>query len=316
MTGHPGSLQTVHGSSFESRRDGGGVYVVNALGGGLRRVAERGIFPRFTPDGSSIVYAVDPDWASGRLRPMFRVPANGGAAEPFLPGWGVQRPPGSSGPIFSPDGKLVIFSGAPLDDPRRQDWWVAPVDGGEPWSSGRTDAMAEDRHRRVPIELAPGQIDPARRRHHRGHQHLHCEHLGSGATERPGDAPHRRSRDELVTDKHRRRPYRLLTLFVGDSPLGGRARPGNRTKRWVRSNARRTTPLPRSHFSLTEDGNRLAYSTYCRSPRCAPRRAGHPGPPDRGKFHTRDAVGCGHTVALPEAQRRRLHGELVQPDRR
>jgi hypothetical protein len=44
--------------------------------------------------------------------------------------------PNSAGPIFSPDGRLVIFNGAPLDDPRKYDWWVAPVDGGEPWSSG------------------------------------------------------------------------------------------------------------------------------------------------------------------------------------
>jgi len=128
---------------FVSERDGAGIYVINALGGGLRRVAGQGFAPRFSPDGTSIIFAADPDWSPGRLRPMYRVPVNGGPVEPFLPGWGVDRPPGSVGPVFSPSGELVIFSGAPLEEPRRRDWWVAPVDGGEPWSSGVMDVLPQ-----------------------------------------------------------------------------------------------------------------------------------------------------------------------------
>ncbi len=143
---------------FRAMRGGGGIYVVNALGGGLRRVAGRGLFPRFTPDGSSIVFAADRDWEPGGLRPMYRVPANGGTAEPFLPGWGVRPPPASIGPIFSPDGELFLFSGAPLDDPRRHDWWVAPVDGGEPWSSGRMDAWPKIDIVEFPSNWLPGRL--------------------------------------------------------------------------------------------------------------------------------------------------------------
>jgi dipeptidyl aminopeptidase/acylaminoacyl peptidase len=121
---------------FRSDRDGSGLYVVNALGGGLHKVAGRGLFPMFTPDGRDIVFTEDPMWlrAGGLLR-MFRVPAAGGPPSPFLPDWGVYRPPGSAGPVFSPDGRLVLFNGAPLDDPSQRDWWVVPVEGGEPWSS-------------------------------------------------------------------------------------------------------------------------------------------------------------------------------------
>jgi Tol biopolymer transport system component len=120
---------------FRSQRDQGGIYIVNALGGGLRKVAGPGYFPRFSPDGASIVYVEDPQWAPSFLRKMFRVPVQGGEPQPFIPGWGTYPPPTNTGPIFSPDGRRVLFRGAPFDDPRRSNWWVAPVDGGEPWSS-------------------------------------------------------------------------------------------------------------------------------------------------------------------------------------
>jgi Tol biopolymer transport system component len=125
---------------FGSQRDGGGIYVVNALGGGERKVAGPGTFPRFLPDGDRIVYGEDPQWAPRYLRQMFSVPVRGGTPEPFIPGWGIQPAPGSTGPVFSPDGRLVLFYGAPFDDRRNRDWWVAPIDGGEPWSSGAFEA--------------------------------------------------------------------------------------------------------------------------------------------------------------------------------
>jgi Tol biopolymer transport system component len=143
---------------FGSQRDGGGVYVVNALGGGLRRVTGPGLFPRFSPDGSEIVYAEDPQWAPAYLRQMFRVSAQGGTPDPLIPGWGVRPPPGSTGPIFSPDGRLILFNGAPLGDGRRSDWWVAPVEGGEPWSSGARDAGAMFDVVAFPSVWLPGRL--------------------------------------------------------------------------------------------------------------------------------------------------------------
>jgi len=121
---------------FGSYRDGGGIYVVNVFGGGLRKVTNRGLHPRFTPDGKSILFADDTTWPPGSLCPMFRVSADGGRPEPFLPGWGMRPPPYSTGLVFSPDGNLILFVGAPLDDPNNWDWWVAPLEGGQPWSSG------------------------------------------------------------------------------------------------------------------------------------------------------------------------------------
>jgi len=144
---------------FQSARDGGGIFVVNALGGGFRKVAGPGRFPRFSPDGTTIVFVEDANWAPGGLLKMYRVAANGGSPEPFVPGWGVLRPPASTGPVFSPDGRLVLFYGAPLDDPRRQrDWWVAPTDGGEPWSSGANEALPELDIVQFPAVWLPGKL--------------------------------------------------------------------------------------------------------------------------------------------------------------
>jgi serine/threonine protein kinase/Tol biopolymer transport system component len=143
---------------FRSQRDGGGVYVVNTLGGGLRRVAERGQFPRFSPDGSRILYSEDPFWSPSPFRRFFAVPAKGGSPEPIVPGWGALRPPGSAGAILSPDGRHALFSGAPVDDPRRQDWWVAPLDGGDPWSSGAREALPQLDLVQFPIAWLPDRL--------------------------------------------------------------------------------------------------------------------------------------------------------------
>jgi dipeptidyl aminopeptidase/acylaminoacyl peptidase/predicted Ser/Thr protein kinase len=144
---------------FRSERDGGGIYVVGALGGQVRRVAGRGFFPSFSPDGASLVYTENPDHASGVLLRMFRVPAEGGFPEPFVPGFGTRRPPaGGVGPVWSPDGQLVMFSGAPLDAPRERDWWVAPVAGGEPRSSGANEVLPPLEPVRFPSLWRPGRL--------------------------------------------------------------------------------------------------------------------------------------------------------------
>jgi len=44
--------------AFRSDRDGGGIYLVETLGGIERKIADRGEFPSFSPDGSTIAYVV------------------------------------------------------------------------------------------------------------------------------------------------------------------------------------------------------------------------------------------------------------------
>ena len=140
LTDHPGNDQyprfSPDGSliTFSSNRDGGGLFVINALGGvGERRIAGPALFPQFSPDGAYVTYLEDEPSAPGGLLGMYRVTVDGGTPDQMVPGFGVRRPPGAVGPVFSPDGTLMMFRGAPLNNPRKSDWWLAPYPNGEPY---------------------------------------------------------------------------------------------------------------------------------------------------------------------------------------
>jgi serine/threonine protein kinase len=126
---------------FRSDRDGGGLYVVPTLGGQERRIADGGQLPRFSPDGSQIAYLRDVGWTPRGLLPMFLVPAEGGTPRPFQPDFGVPDIPGSVGPIWSPDGRHILFRGFRLKPPAQEDWWVAPVDGGPAVPTGAATVL-------------------------------------------------------------------------------------------------------------------------------------------------------------------------------
>ena len=123
--------------AFRSERDGGGIYVVSAFGGEPRLVARHGRRPRFSPDGTEIAYwvAVGP-WYIGKV---FVVPAVGGAPTPIEPAFAS-----ALYPVWSPDGKKLLFVGArdPKDIPvDAQDWWVAPMNGGPAVKTGASDDL-------------------------------------------------------------------------------------------------------------------------------------------------------------------------------
>ena len=114
---------------FRSERDGGGIYVAEALGGVERRIADGGRLPSFSPDGSMIVYLVAS--ALTRTGKMFLVPAAGGAPRPFLPEFTIPpRGASHSAPLWSADGKSLLFDGLRPADPDGPGWWLAPAAGG------------------------------------------------------------------------------------------------------------------------------------------------------------------------------------------
>ena len=118
---------------FRSERDGGGVYLIDTLGGQERRIADHGWHPLLSPDGSMILYAEVASFASALTTParMFLVSVPGGTPLPFQPDF-VVIPYAGTGPVavWSPDGKHVLFHGRRGTDASTRDWWVAPVEGG------------------------------------------------------------------------------------------------------------------------------------------------------------------------------------------
>ncbi len=120
--------------AFRSERDGGGIYTIDALavGGEPRRIADRGILPKYSPDGRWIAYfvlpaslepsryKVVPGLTEGR-RTAADPRTNSHSASSF-------RGPRSPGP---PTENASCSGAGPADDPKSTDWWAFPVDGGK-----------------------------------------------------------------------------------------------------------------------------------------------------------------------------------------
>lgn len=136
---------------FRSERDGGGLYIVDVIGGTPeRKLVSGGRYPSFSPNGSTVVYVQDVVVGFPPVHKMYLVSSKGGPPKPFQPDFGVI--PGSFGSSlsWSDDGTHLAFSGVAAG--KSPDWWIAPLDGGPPVATG---ALASLRLSRLPqLELA------------------------------------------------------------------------------------------------------------------------------------------------------------------
>jgi Tol biopolymer transport system component/tRNA A-37 threonylcarbamoyl transferase component Bud32 len=108
--------------AFRSERDGGGIYMIPALGGEARLLAPGGTNPRFSPDGKTVAYQVG---AGLRSSEIFLVPATGGKPTKLETGiaWAGYA-------IWSPDGANLLFQGS--ETSRFGDaWYTVAASGGK-----------------------------------------------------------------------------------------------------------------------------------------------------------------------------------------
>ena len=85
---------------------GGDIWIMSALGGAARRIAERGNFPSWSPDGSAILYTSGPAFA----QKIYRVPASGGTPQDInFKFTGEGNPRFLLYPSYSSDGKWIVF---------------------------------------------------------------------------------------------------------------------------------------------------------------------------------------------------------------
>lgn len=127
---------------FRSEGDGGGIYIMPALGGPARLVAPDGRRPRFSPDGTQIAY-----W-SGQWRGLPDVLSSGVSIIPLAGGTPLRIVPAfamASDPVWAPDGHSLLILGkrdrkSPLSE--SLDWWWVPMDGHPPVKTGLFGSLA------------------------------------------------------------------------------------------------------------------------------------------------------------------------------
>jgi serine/threonine protein kinase/Tol biopolymer transport system component len=110
--------------AFRSERDGGGIYVVPALGGDARLLIPKGRRPRFSPDGHALMYSIGngDDYTGADL---FVQRLSGGTPAQIGAGCG----PFPLSAVWSPDSSRILFDGFCAESGYKESVWVSTPDG-------------------------------------------------------------------------------------------------------------------------------------------------------------------------------------------
>jgi Tol biopolymer transport system component len=115
---------------FRSERNGGGIYIVPTTGGEERRITDGGRRPQYSPDGSKVLYWMGPSQPfplQDRVGKVFVLDLSRATAKQIGPEFTA-----AVDPVWSPDGKKILFVGAKESTRKGWGWWLAPLDGGTP----------------------------------------------------------------------------------------------------------------------------------------------------------------------------------------
>jgi eukaryotic-like serine/threonine-protein kinase len=122
--------------AFRSDRDGGGIFVMGATGESVRRLADFGYNPAWSPDGREVVCSTVEISGPGERRAvgqLWRLDAVTGERRRIATGDAVQ-------PSWSPHGGRIAYWGVPAGTSQRV-LWTIPADGGEPVAAVDDDAL-------------------------------------------------------------------------------------------------------------------------------------------------------------------------------
>jgi Tol biopolymer transport system component len=115
--------------AYRSENDGGGLYIVPALGGaGLeRKISSFGYYPLWSPDNSQIMFRAYPAWTVSD--DTFVMGLDGGAPHKVLAEFGQGRNMFVISAAWHPDGKRVSFWG--WEPGANPSLWTMPATGGD-----------------------------------------------------------------------------------------------------------------------------------------------------------------------------------------
>ena len=126
--------------AFRSEADRGGVYLVSALGGEPRRIAQFGRSPEFSPDGQTLLFAIGSPGVGGAFSfgasTIYSVAVNGGESHQLAPDLSSAHHP-----AWTEDGKHILFMGNRTGEPLEFDLWVLPVNARTPNATGVIKAL-------------------------------------------------------------------------------------------------------------------------------------------------------------------------------